>query len=361
MTTREQSLLVATAGLVLGGFIVYAAVDSFLLAPAAQADRAIPDLKKKVADHTRVISQKNAYDRDLRAFAGRTFGDNESDVIETMRAHILGLARDSGINTQLDWDTSPFRGGRQRGVYHEVGWSVGARGSLASVVNFLHLLQDDPHLHRIDGFSIAPVPKHTDMKINLRYASLVLGPKVVPKGRPATSQPTSQPVFPTLAGAGRKQYAAITARDLFRPYVKKPVVRRTTPTPKPKPKPVPRPPAKAPVETRLKVVSLALLGDKPEVCVMHLDTLHFTRYAEGDKLLGGLIEMVDYRPMPHAENPRILSTSRAIVKVGQTYWAVELGQTLSQKRRLGASQLPPRLQGIIDDSGKKVSSSADSH
>ncbi len=361
MTTREQSLLVAVGGLVLGGFIVYTIVDNFLLAPAALADRAIPDLEEKIADHKRVISRKDTYARDLRGYAGRTFGETESDVIETMRAHILGLARDSGINTQLDWDTSPFRGGRQRGVYHEVGWTVSARGSLTSVVNFLHLLQNDPHLHRIDAFSVSPMPRHSDMRINLRYASLVLAPKVVPKGRSATSQPTSQPAFPTLAGAARKQYTAITLRDLFRPYVKTPLVRRTTPKPKPKPPvPKPKPPVKVPVETRLKVVSLAMLDGKPEVCVMHIDTMALTRYAEGDELLGGLIEMVDYRPMPHAENPKILSTSRAIVKVGEAYWAVELGQTLSQKRRLDAAQLPPKLQGIIEDSGKKVSSSTDS-
>ena len=205
MTTREQSLVVGILGVALGGFVAYTAIDRLFLVPAAEADHAIPDLKEKIDDHTRVISQKGAYARNLRGFAGRTFGDNESDAIENMRAHILGLARDSGINTQLDWDTSPFRGRRQRGVYHEVGWTVSARGSLASVVNFLHLLQDDPHLHRIDAFGIAPVPKHSDMKVNLRYASLVLGPKVVPKGRPATSRPTSQPTFPTLAGAARKQ------------------------------------------------------------------------------------------------------------------------------------------------------------
>jgi hypothetical protein len=43
-------------------------------------------------------------------------------------------------------------------------------------------------------------------------------------------------------------------------------------------------------------------------------------------------------------NPRILSSSRVIVKVGPDYWAIELGQDIAQKRRLAREQLPEPLR-----------------
>ena len=63
----------------------------------------------------------------------------------------------------------------------------------------------------------------------------------------------------------------------------------------------------------------------------------------GDQLAGGRIVMVDYRLMPRLDKPKLFSQSRAIVKVGRYYWAVDLGQRLSEKRRLETSQLPPEL------------------
>ena len=54
--------------------------------------------------------------------------------------------------------------------------------------------------------------------------------------------------------------------------------------------------------------------------------------------------MVDYRPMPSPANPTILSPSRVILKVGPEYFAVELGQDLTEKRRLPDDMLPDEIR-----------------
>lgn len=67
------------------------------------------------------------------------------------------------------------------------------------------------------------------------------------------------------------------------------------------------------------------------------------RYKAGDSLAGGLVTMVDYRPMPKPGNEALLSYSRVILKIGTEYWAVERGQTLADKYRLKLEQLPENL------------------
>ena len=56
--------------------------------------------------------------------------------------------------------------------------------------------------------------------------------------------------------------------------------------------------------------------------------------------------MIDYRPLPRADNPQMLSPSRVILKAGPDYWAVELGQKLTQKRRLKRDQLPEPIRSL---------------
>jgi len=41
---------------------------------------------------------------------------------------------------------------------------------------------------------------------------------------------------------------------------------------------------------------------------------------------------------------RIMSTGRVILKIGRGYWAVELGQTLGERRILKAKDLPDQLK-----------------
>lgn len=369
MTRREQ-VLAGSVGAMMGIFVLYAIVDWLFLAPAAEADQAVPVIKNKIDEHKHVIARGDYYAKHLRKFEGRTFGKDRQTVKEEMRACILGVARKSDINTRLKWYTSAFTGKRRRGVYQEVGWTVKARGSLESVVNFLHLLEGDPRLHRVEAFNLSPIRGHGDMNVSLRYVSLVLlDPKVVPKAKGSTA-PASRPAYPQLASAQRELYDSIVRRDMFRPYVKRLPVQRISRAPRQRvdvAPPPPPPPRKPPIETRLKIVSLAQFG-RPEVCLFHLDTEKIWRYAEGDKLdnlVDWQIAMVDYRVLPHPDNPNIDSSSRAIVKVGTTYWAVELGQTLSRKHRLGPEQLPEQLPEklqappVVVPPEEKVSASAD--
>ena len=55
--------------------------------------------------------------------------------------------------------------------------------------------------------------------------------------------------------------------------------------------------------------------------------------------------MIDYREMPFPGRPQVYSGSRLVLQIGKDYWAVELGQNLSERRKLPEGDLPARLRG----------------
>ncbi len=163
-----------------------------------------------------------------------------------------------------------------------------------------------------------------------------------------TTQPSGQQSA-DLAGPDRQLYAAITSRDLFRPYVKRPP---EPPPPAPaaeKPPENPPPQEKhedrGPPEQRFRVVGLPSWHGKQDVAVLDTENHQTATYKPGDALAGGTIVGVDYRPLPLPDKPDKVSSSRVIIKLGPEYWAVELGRTLAEKYRIAPDRLPAELKG----------------
>ena len=92
------------------------------------------------------------------------------------------------------------------------------------------------------------------------------------------------------------------------------------------------------------MVGLPDWDNKHEVLVQDSASQQLRIYKAGDALGGGTVQMIDYRFLPSPANPQILSPSRVILKVGPDFWAIELGQAVTEKRRLKRDQLPPQLQ-----------------
>ncbi len=97
-------------------------------------------------------------------------------------------------------------------------------------------------------------------------------------------------------------------------------------------------------EQDLTVVSLSSWDGQPEVDLSDAKHHDLLTLRPGDKLLDGQVVTVDYRPLPLPDSSGFLSYSRLIWRVGNDYWAVEVGQTLAQRRRLSSNELPPGLK-----------------
>ena len=215
------------------------------------------------------------------------------------------------------------------------------------MIDFLYLAKSDPVLHRLDNLIITPKEGgRADM--SFRYATLVLARQKGEK-QPTTTAPGPQPDV-DLNGSERARYSVIAARDLFRPYIKRPpppVVSAAPPTverrPTPRtPRPTPRPPT--PSAERFRVVDLSSWGGEDEARVIDSVTGNTKAYKMGEPLAGGKAVMIEYKSVPRLDNPLLSSPSRVIIQIGLEYWAIELGQPLTAKRRLKSVELPEQLR-----------------
>jgi hypothetical protein len=322
---REKVLAGIVVGFI-GVLVLGLAVRSIFVKPLKKIDQETKLIREKIAKIN--TERREFFDAEdaLKAVAQRTFGTeiNEASArsgeMITKQIALAGL--DDADFTRLPVGPNVMKGARQ------IGWSIQGKGSLEKTVNLLFLLQNSPHVHRIEAVSLASGEKAGEVKVRFYYQTLVLQP--APEFDPIELKPKF-----TLESPERIAYNTILERDLLRPYIKAP------------PPPVNRKgepgPSSAPAGPEaLKVVSLSEWEGQPEVHIRDTAKNVTTRYRPGDKLKDMEIVAVDYRALPSSRSPLLVSHSRVILKIGEEYWAVERGESLAQKRKLEAEQWPPR-------------------
>ena len=343
MNRREKLILLSVAAAVVA-FVIYLTVDSLLLGPSTDLDKQIVDVRAKLDAAATKNRMKVLYEKDLRQWASRALCGEVGQASSKVRERISTLLERAAL-TGGSWRIQPLQARSVRGQYAEIGWIVQADGELKSVVDFLYLLDAEPYLHRLDNLEITPVPRSARVRLDVRYVTLVLPASNKGAGDVAATGPADNPPATDLDGRPRRNYDVIVSRDLLRPYIKRPPPRPAEPPPEEPRQESPRDRRpRGASEDRFRVVALPTWGGQADVFVRDSETHATRRYQVGDSLAGGRIAMVDYRRMPLPDRPDILSGSRVVVQIEQDYWAVELGQSLAQKRRLKAEQLPPGTQ-----------------
>jgi len=337
MNQREKILAIAV-GVFSAGFLGYLSVKGLLLEPAAKADREIARLSSDIDTYAARNGKLKSYQASLTAMWQKTLGDDPDVVSETVRDRLTQVLERTALTGNLTLQPLPVK--LNRDYYKEIGWRVQAEGPLSSVVNFLYLLEGEPYLHRVDDLEVVPTQNRPVVRMQIRYVTLIF-----PSPAGAASRPASQPseIRPSvdLDDPIHDKYQVIVSRDLFRPYIPRP----PAPTPVAAPNNPPAPQPEAPSESRFVVVGLPSWGQEEDINVRDDRSRAFHRYKIGDSLAGGTIAMIDYTPMPLPGEPEKISTSRVIIKIGQEYWAIELGQNFGQKHRLKPSDLPEKLRG----------------
>jgi len=345
MTGREKTLA-GVGGFTAMVFVTYLAASRLFLGPAADCLKQADDVQANIDRAEAAQRQVPVHQAHLVALAARSFGSDELRVSERMRAVVTHVVTRSGLGTQ-NLSLKPLVGTRLPGVYREIAWSIRVRGELDDVVNFMYLMAREPHLHRLDNVVLTPAggsPGQVDLQA--RCASLVLES---PKGeRLATDAGGDMPMDARLLQASeRSQYEVIAARDLFRPYIQRRSRTEAGAQEARSPSAETPPPGD-------RLVGLPTWDGKTDILVWNDSAAKVVSYKPGDELAGGKIILVDYRPMPLAKKPEILSPSRVVIRIGAEYYAVELGQNLSEKRPLAESEWPPGLPRLPMDEGKRV-------
>jgi hypothetical protein len=338
--TKREKTLAAAAGTVVVALVTYVAVSKVFLEPAANLDRQALDLQDRIARAKAEKGKEDAYKNRLKQLAAGAFGTDEMKVSEQVRTVVTDVLILSGVSSQY-LTLKPMTGSRVPGVYREIGWAVRARGKLAQVINFLYLMSREPHLHRVDNVVVHPVPNSQDVELQVKYATLLL--ESPPTDKLATDEVEPLPIETTLLETPeRQQYDVIAVRDVFRPYI--PAKPQVAQAPPPPPRREESPPSPKPgSDARWRVVGLPTWFGRSDVLVRDASSGKVTSLTTGDDLAGGKIILVDYRMLPLPKKPEILSGSRVVLLIGSDYYAVELGQSLADKRALTDAELPPGL------------------
>jgi len=338
--TKREKVLATAAGLAVIVIVTALAINKVLLEPAARSEQQAVELKDKIDRARAEKGKESSYKARLTDLAAEAFGVDELRVSEQVRMAVTDVLAVSGLSNQ-NLSLKPLVGSRVPGVYREIGWSVNARGKLAHVISFLYLMSRDPHLHRLDNVVLAPVPNSTDVQLQVKYATLLLEP--VKGEKLVVDEVSSQaPEASALDAPERQQYNVIAMRDVFRPYIPaKPQPQQAQPSNEPR-RVAESPPQKG-GDGRYRVVGLPMFAGQTEVLVRDTSSGKVSNLKAGDDLGGGRIVMVDYRVLPSPRNPEILSGSRVVLQIGSEYYAVDLGQSLAEKRTLAANDLPPGL------------------
>lgn len=317
-------------------------VKGFFVGPLTALDKLKKDLVEKEDKLLKEQRLGFAAEDELNKLALRTFSDDTGLASAALGKMMTQRLADTGL-ADSRFTRTPVGPNRVRGA-HQVGWSVQGDGPLKSVLDLMYLLERDPHVHRIENFSMAPGDRKGEVSVTFRFMTLVLDPAPIVTRKELKLTATTD-------SEERKLYEGIVKRDLLRPYVKRP----PTPPMPPMPPATTTQPAvaeapKGPGPENFRVVSLSEWNGVPEVHVRDVAGGRTTRHAVGQMMGegvgGGMVVRVDYRRMEVPGKGGLVSSSRVILKIGADFWAVESGQSLAEKRKMSLEELPAELKSI---------------
>ncbi|MBI3869117.1 MAG: hypothetical protein HY299_11370 [Verrucomicrobia bacterium] len=212
MNRREKLLATMVAGilvLIVSGF----GLRAVIVKPLREMDRKTSDVRDKME---KIKQERRAFfsaedrlkGRNLRAFAD-TVDQASAKSGEVLTRQIIS----SGLQ-ETEFTRLPVGPRKLRGA-NEIGWSVQGEGPLSNVVNLVYLMQETPWIHQVDGLSLSTGDGPGMVKVRFRYLTLVLdpAPEVDRKELPSKA---------SLDSAVRRSLDLLVARDLLRPYVKRP-------------------------------------------------------------------------------------------------------------------------------------------
>ena len=327
---RREKTLAGVIGGALAFLLVFLGVRSVFRAPLEALDKRIGAAREKIA---KIQGERRAYfaaEDHLKDVALRAFADTVDEAGARSSEMLTRQILAAGLR-ETEFTRLPVGPRKMRGA-SEIGWNIKGDGPLTNVVSLLYLLDHSPWIHRTEDLVIAAGDLPGIVRVRFRFLTLVLEPA-------PEIQRTNLVATASLDDPNRHLLNSIVSRDLFRPYI-----RRPPPAPQPGQPAAPTTrPGVAPGPENFRIVSLSEWEGQPEVHIRDLTAQKTMRFRPGEELAGGVIALVDYRPMPRQGNSLLQSYSRLILKIDGEYWAVERGRTLADKRKLAAAELPPGL------------------
>ena len=170
-----KNMLLAIIGLMASVIFITKAIVPWMVNPVKEWERKATDRKNKINSLQKTQKTADLYRKRLAKLNTQGFASSQAEASASMGEHITGLIRQSGLS-ETAFSRRPFE---PRAIVKNgpkpVGYTVNGQGSLKKVTDLIYLLQNDPHIHRVENISLSPVSGSTDVRVNFQFLSLVIG------------------------------------------------------------------------------------------------------------------------------------------------------------------------------------------
>lgn len=284
----------------------------------------IAKLEKDIGTYRDALDRSPQIELRMASYTERTLGSDAETVTHELRSrlnrigHGFGLANLS-VSTQSPREMkspaeSEFRriqALRDQPDFTAITADVRGQGALKSVIEALNQIASEPYIKRINRVSLRPRREGAVVEFDLSMTTVFMSGDDI-------AHEFSEP-----ATTGDGTYASLWQKNVFTPPAPPP-----PPEPKPEPKPEPQPEQKPPPKPEPKpvpwhewtVTAIVGIGQNPELWVRH-DRGKTRHLQVGETVLDAEFIGTDEQ-------------ERAIVRVGEDEFVVEIGQKLSDRKPL---------------------------
>ena len=213
---QREKLLAAIVGGIVGVIVLGFVVRAVVFTPLKERDKRIAGARAALEKIRGERREYFAAEDVVKGFAQTTYSTNTDQALAKSGEMLTRLILQSGLR-ETDFSRSPFGPRRLHSALKtfEIGWSVQGDGRLSDVVDLLFLAQESPYLHRVEGINLMPGDAPGMVRVRFRYLTLVIDPA------PAVDFAELEHQH-SLYSPQRKAYDEMVARDLLRPYIKRP-------------------------------------------------------------------------------------------------------------------------------------------
>jgi len=260
----------------------------------------------------------------LQEFAQTTLGGSLDEIEHTFRSRLGELAQSAGLGEVVVSSGAPDNAmnpagsgrGRVRGPLGKMlsdsrdalllHGSIRGEGPLDALLRMMAVVDAQPWVHRVGGFSIKPLDKERQrFELRLDVDTLVVEDLVGPDAEP--------PPVITLASVPSDRWRPIAERNVFAPPAPEPPPAIAEAPPPPVPDPGPPPPPFG--EWKVTGAARGIAGW--EAMLTNRKTGERKRLTPGDSVLGATL--------------REVFTDRVVFELDEQRFAVRLGDTLLER------------------------------
>lgn len=208
---REKKLaaIVAVLGVVV---VVWLGLQSFRGAVDLRQGQ-IDALERDVQKKQLLMARARAESSRLAAWEVRSLPRNTVSAVSLYQSWLVGIV-DRAQLTQ--WNIEPGRATKVPGAYMKLPFSLRARGTLAQTVAWLASFYRADHLHQLRDLSLQPTADGSGIQITANIEALAMDDAT------RADELSTSPGVRVDEARGKELAAAITARNVFAPYVPPP-------------------------------------------------------------------------------------------------------------------------------------------